>query len=303
MKAPDSDVREIFHAASDNSRGRQVRDLAGSRPDGDYEIPSLAHVLRKHGMARLEPTASMQRDGQTMTLANQQPAAVHIPTGTVTLEADLGLPAIATPAGLIIFAHGSGSGRHSPRNQFVARALEADGWATLLADLLTAKEETADRASGRLRFDIDLLGKRVVALVEWARQQPSLRGLPIGLFGASTGAAAALAAAAARPREIAAVVSRGGRPDLVGGSLPRVTAPTLLIVGGADTSVIEHNRWAKDRMRCSTSLEIVPGATHLFEEPGALEHVAWRAAGWFARHVSKSDAPNHLAVGASATHR
>lgn len=238
-----------------------------------------------------------------MTLANQQPAAVHIPAGTVTLEADLGLPATATPAGLIIFAHGSGSGRHSPRNQFVARALEADGWVTLRADLLTAKEEAADRASGHLRFDIALLGRRVVALVEWARQQPRLRTLSIGLFGASTGAAAALAAAAARPREIAAVVSRGGRPDLAGGSLPRVTAPTLLIVGGADTQVLEHNRWAKDRMRCSTSLEIVPGATHLFEEPGDLEHVAWRTAGWFARHVSARDASTPQAAVAGTTHR
>jgi len=235
-----------------------------------------------------------------MTLPHQQPAAVHIPAGTMTLEADLGLPATATPAGLIIFAHGSGSGRHSPRNQFVARALEAQGWATLLADLLTAKEETA---SSRLKFDIDLLGRRVVALVEWARQQPSLRPLAIGLFGASTGAAAALAAAAARPREIAAVVSRGGRPDLAEGSLPRVTAATLLIVGGADTQVIEHNRWARDRMRCPTSLEIVPGATHLFEEPGALEHVAWRAAGWFARHVRTPEAPLPQSAVAGTTHR
>jgi putative phosphoribosyl transferase len=245
----------------------------------------------------------MQRDRQTMTLTNQQSGAVQIPAGTVTLEADLGWPTAANPVGLIIFAHGSGSGRRSPRNQFVARALEADGFATLLADLLTAKEEAADRASGRFRFDIDLLGRRVVALVDWARQQPRLRGLSIGLFGASTGAAAALAAATARPREIAAVVSRGGRPDLVGGLLPRVTAPTLLIVGGADTQVLEHNRWAKDRMRCSTSLEIVPCATHLFEEPGALEHVAWRAAGWFARHVRTPEAPSPVAVVAGTTHR
>ena len=223
-----------------------------------------------------------------MTPASREPAAVHIPVGTVVLEADLGLPATAPPAGLIIFAHGSGSGRYSPRNRFVARALEAQGWATLLADLLTAKEETA---SGRLRFDIDLLSRRVVALVEWARQQPSLSTLSIGLFGASTGAAAALAAAAARPREIAAVVSRGGRPDLAERSLAAVTAPTLLIVGGADTQVLEYNRWAKDRMRGPTSLEVVPGATHLFEEPGALEHVASLAADWFARHVSGPEAP------------
>jgi dienelactone hydrolase len=211
---------------------------------------------------------------------------VRIAAGRDVLDADLSLP--TSPQGLVIFAHGSGSGRHSPRNQFVARVLNTDGLATLLADLLTPAEETADRVSGHLRFNIPLLGQRLVVLIEWARQQPALRELPIALFGASTGAAAALVAAAARPGEIAAVVSRGGRPDLAGAALPHVTAPTLLIVGGADSEVIELNRWAKVRMRCPTSLEIVPGATHLFEEPGALEQVAKLAAGWFAQHLSGS---------------
>lgn len=209
---------------------------------------------------------------------------VQIPAGRDVLDADLSLP--VSPRGLVIFAHGSGSGRHSPRNQFVARVLNADGLATLLADLLTPAEEAADRVSGHLRFNIPLLSQRLVVLIEWARQQPALRELPIALFGASTGAAAALVAAAARPAEIAAIVSRGGRPDLAGASLPHVTAPTLLIVGGADSEVIEVNRWAKARMRCPTLLEIVPGATHLFEEPGTLEHVAKLAAGWFAQHLS-----------------
>lgn len=216
-------------------------------------------------------------------MANAQVTTVKIPAGHDVLDADLSVP--ASSRGLVIFAHGSGSGRHSPRNQFVARVLNTHGLATLLADLLTPAEEVADRVGAHLRFNIELLGRRLVALVEWARQEPALRELPLGLFGASTGAAAALVAAAARPGEIAAVVSRGGRPDLAGASLPHVTAPTLLIVGGADPEVIELNRWAKMRMRCPTSLEIVPGATHLFEEPGALERVANDAAGWFAQHL------------------
>jgi dienelactone hydrolase len=218
------------------------------------------------------------------TMANAQVTAVQIPAGRDLLDADLRSP--VSSRGLVIFAHGSGSGRLSPRNQFVARVLNTHGLATLLADLLTPTEETADRVSAHLRFNIELLGRRLVALVEWAREQPPLRELPMGVFGASTGAAAALVAAAARPREIAAVVSRGGRPDLAGASLPDVSAPTLLIVGGGDTEVIELNRWAMVRMHCPTSLEIVPGATHLFEEPGALERVASLAAGWFTHHLS-----------------
>jgi dienelactone hydrolase len=186
----------------------------------------------------------------------------------------------------VIFAHGSGSGRHSPRNQFVAKALQSEGQATLLADLLTLAEEQADRVTAHLRFDIELLAGRLIELVEWARRQPKLAHLPIGLFGASTGAAAALVAAAARPQQIAAVVSRGGRPDLAGQALPSVTAPTLLLVGSRDTEVIALNQRAKDRLRSQTSLEIIAGASHLFEEPGALKLVATHAANWFATHFS-----------------
>jgi dienelactone hydrolase len=210
--------------------------------------------------------------------------AVQVPVGRARLSADLVVPERAR--GLVIFAHGSGSGRHSPRNQAVARALQSGGLATLLADLLTVEEEEADRFTGHLRFDIPLLGRRVVALVDWARELDALRDLPIGLFGASTGAAAALVAAAERPRDIAAVVSRGGRPDLARDALPQVVAPTLLLVGGFDTEVIELNRDARRHMQCPVDLTVVPGATHLFEEPGTLEQVAARARDWFATHLT-----------------
>jgi dienelactone hydrolase len=189
------------------------------------------------------------------------------------------------PHGLVLFAHGSGSSRHSRRNQYVARALERRGLATLLIDLLTADEEAIDEQTAEYRFDIDMLAERLVAIVDWLRRQAATKSLPIGLFGASTGGGAALVAAGARPREIAAVVSRGGRPDLAAAALPRVTSPTLLIVGGLDTDVIEMNRDARRQMRGEVVLEIVPGATHLFEEPGALERVAELAGDWFTQHM------------------
>jgi len=214
-----------------------------------------------------------------MTGLTSRVVAVHVPDGRARLTADLSVP--ESPRGIVIFAHGSGSGRHSPRNQAVAQALQSCGLATLLADLLTADEEVVDRVTARLRFDIALLGRRVVALVDWVRQQPELRPLRIGLFGASTGAAAALVAAAARPNDVAAVVSRGGRPDLAGTALPQVSAPTLLLVGSLDTEVIDLNQWAKVRLRGPVSLSVVPGATHLFEEPGTLEEVAAQAGTWF----------------------
>ena len=207
----------------------------------------------------------------------------RIPATSVHLSADLTVPDLAQ--GLVIFAHGSGSGRHSPRNQAVARVLQTNRLATLLADLLTEREEAVDRVSAHLRFNIDLLARRVIALVDWAQEQPSLETLPVGLFGASTGAAAALTAAAARRSRGAAGVSRGGRPDLAPLALPHVTAPTLMLVGSEDTDVIELNRWAKSRMRCPVTLEIVPGASHLFEEPGALDLVASQAADWFRLHL------------------
>jgi dienelactone hydrolase len=192
------------------------------------------------------------------------------------------------PLGLVLFAHGSGSSRHSPRNQFVAAALESRGFATLLIDLLTPAEETVDRRTAQLRFDIEMLASRLVAIVDWLRRQPITVSLPIGLFGASTGGGAALMAAAARPRDIAAVVSRGGRPDLAGAALPRVTTPTLLIVGALDTPVIQMNRDAMRQMGGEVALDIVPGATHLFEEPGTLERVAELAGAWFDRYLRQS---------------
>jgi len=204
--------------------------------------------------------------------------AVHVPASDVTIEGDLVVPANAT--GLVIFAHGSGSSRFSPRNRAVANVLSAGGFATLLLDLLTSEEESSDQRTGRFRFDIDRLAARVIAAVDWSDTQQALAPLPIGCFGASTGAAAALMAAAARPARVRAVISRGGRPDLAGDVLPRVEAPTLLIVGGHDEPVIELNEAARRRLRAPAQTAIVPGATHLFEEPGALEQVAGLALEW-----------------------
>ncbi len=187
------------------------------------------------------------------------------------------------PRGIVVFAHGSGSSRHSPRNRQVAAALQRAGFATLLADLLTVQEDEVDRVTGQHRFDIPLLGQRTVDAVRWVVAQPNLGGLPVGTFGASTGAAAALIAAAKEPGLVRAVVSRGGRPDLAGDALPRVRAPTLLLVGGWDEPVIGLNRWALARLSCVKELVIVPRATHLFEEPGTLEQVADHAAAWFQR--------------------
>jgi dienelactone hydrolase len=208
---------------------------------------------------------------------------VHVSIGDHALIGDLGLPRDAH--GLVLFAHGSGSSRRSPRNQYVARVLERHGLATLLIDLLTPEEEAIDQHTAHHRFDIPMLAHRLVTIVDWVRQQKDTAHLPIGLFGASTGGGAALIAAADRPREIAAVVSRGGRPDLAGPMLASVTTPTLLIVGGLDTPVIQMNRDAMRDMRGEVALEIVPGATHLFEEKGALDHVARVAADWFVRHL------------------
>jgi len=202
--------------------------------------------------------------------------------GDVLLDADLVVAPDA--AGLVIFAHGSGSGRASPRNRMVADVLQGAGFATLLFDLLTVAEQREDAVTGALRFDIPLLGERLIGAIDWAGQQPQIGALPIGLFGASTGAAAALVAAAARPQAVFAVVSRGGRPDLAAGSLTRVAAPTLLVVGGDDDQVIVLNRRAAARLRAPHAVEIVPGATHLFAEPGTLERVAELARDWLVAH-------------------
>jgi predicted phosphoribosyltransferase/dienelactone hydrolase len=209
---------------------------------------------------------------------------VGVTAGPVVLDGILTLP--EGTRSIVLFAHGSGSGRHSPRNQFVARQLQAAGLATLLLDLLTEEEEAVDQRSARLRFDIDLLTDRLVGATDWLAGNPRTRDLAVGYFGASTGAAAALAAAARRPDRVDAIVSRGGRPDLAGDCLPCVRVPTLLLVGGNDESVLDLNEDALCRLGSETKkLVIVPGASHLFEEPGKLEHVAELACDWFARHL------------------
>ncbi|MEU9351923.1 dienelactone hydrolase family protein [Streptomyces griseoloalbus] len=210
-------------------------------------------------------------------------ASVTVPSGGVVLPGDLDLPAGAR--GMVLFAHGSGSSRFSPRNRAVATALRGAGFGTLLLDLLTEEEDREDEATGRHRFDIDLLAGRLAHAVDWLGQRPDTADLAVGLFGASTGAAAALVAAAERPRRVSAVVSRGGRPDLAGDALALVACPVLLVVGGDDETVLGLNRQAADRLSAVHHVHVVPGATHLFPEPGALEQVADLAAGWFREHL------------------
>jgi putative phosphoribosyl transferase len=210
---------------------------------------------------------------------------VHVTAGPVTLEGDLGVPGGAR--GVVVFAHGSGSSRRSPRNRRVAGFLQQAGFATLLFDLLTAEEEAVDIHTAHLRFDIGLLADRLVGAIDWLGKQRPTSGLAVGCFGASTGAAAALVAAAERPEVVRAVVSRGGRPDLAAGALGRVRAPTLLLVGGADRPVIGLNEQALEQLTVEKQLLLVPGATHLFEEPGALDEVARLAADWFRRHLAE----------------
>jgi dienelactone hydrolase len=219
---------------------------------------------------------------------------VHVATGPVTLEGNLTLPEGAR--GVVLFAHGSGSSRLSPRNRYVAQLLHGAKLATLLIDLLTSREAAIDLRSAHLRFDIRLLADRLMGATDWLTKYRDTHQLRVGYFGASTGAAAALVAAAERVQEVGAVVSRGGRPDLAGPALTRVRAPTLLIVGGEDTQVIELNREAYTQLRCEKDLAIIPGATHLFEEPGALELVARLAREWFQRFLTP--APAHPERGA-----
>ncbi|MFO7899173.1 MAG: dienelactone hydrolase family protein [Planctomycetota bacterium] len=216
-------------------------------------------------------------------------AVVHIEIDSARLEGSLVIPAGAR--GLVLFAHGSGSSRRSPRNRFVAGQLQKKGLGTLLFDLLTAEEDRIDRVTRELRFDIGLLGRRLVGATDWLLERPESEGRTIGYFGASTGAAAALVAAAERPDVVDAVVSRGGRPDLAPDAIPRVAAPTLLIVGGRDLTVLQLNRQTLDRLTAEQKrLEVVPDATHLFEEPGALEKVAELAGDWFAKHLAPEEA-------------
>ncbi|GAA2628458.1 dienelactone hydrolase family protein [Paractinoplanes durhamensis] len=210
-------------------------------------------------------------------------ATTHVPTAGIELAGDLRLPAGAH--GVVVFAHGSGSSRHSPRNRRVAGELNRRGLGTLLVDLLTRDEETSAERSHHLWFDIGVLADRLIGLVDWLSERPDTRSLPAGLFGASTGAAAALVAAAARPEHVHGVVARGGRPDLAGPALAQVQAPTLLIVGERDMPVAELNEQARATMTATAELRIVPGATHFFEEPGALDIVSEETATWFAAHL------------------
>jgi len=218
--------------------------------------------------------------------AEEHDLPVTIPVDGAKLHGNLNVPAGAR--GIVLFAHGSGSSRHSPRNRYVASVLREGGLATLLMDLLTAEEEAIDLRTRHLRFDIDLLARRLVVATDWLRQQADTRDLKVGYFGASTGAGAALVAAAQRPDAVGAVVSRGGRPDLASSALPAVRAPTLLIVGGDDRPVIAMNQEALAELRAEKELQIVPGATHLFEEPGTLEQVARSARLWFERHLGQT---------------
>jgi dienelactone hydrolase len=218
-----------------------------------------------------------------LTGAAGAPRPVQIPVDTATLAGDLTLPPQAR--GLVLFAHGSGSSRHSARNRYVAQVLVDAGLATLLVDLLTAAEEQLDQRTRHLRFDIGLLAARLGGITDWLSDQPDTSPLPLGYFGASTGGGAALVAAAERPARVRAVVSRGGRPDLAGTALARVQAPTLLIVGGQDTPVVTLNQQALAQLPARKELTIVPGATHLFEEPGTLDVVARLARDWFLRYL------------------
>jgi putative phosphoribosyl transferase len=250
--------------------------FANFAPTSDEEVCDL--------LARANPLAHEAKGRQAMGDTTERPAeqtAVQIRAGEVTLAGDLSIPEGAQ--GLVLFAHGSGSSRLSPRNRFVAQVLQEGGLATLLFDLLTTGEEEIDRRTRHLRFDINLLASRLVAATDWVFQQPKMQYFKIGYFGASTGAAAALIAAAQRPEVVGAVVSRGGRPDLALPVLEQVKAPVLLIVGGNDQPVIQMNEQALARLRSEAKLEIVPGASHLFEEPGTLEAAARLARTWFQR--------------------
>lgn len=215
----------------------------------------------------------------------QREHEIRVPAGSVTLEGNLYLP--EAPRGIVLFAHGSGSSRHSPRNRYVATTLQESGLATLLIDLLTAQEEAVDQHTAHLRFDIRLLASRLIQVTDWLLQNAATRELKIGYVGASTGAGAALLAAAEHPSGVAAIVSRGGRPDLAGPALAHVRAPTLLIVGGEDRPVIKLNQEAYAQLRVERRLEIVPGATHLFEESGTLQQVAHLARQWFERYLTE----------------
>jgi putative phosphoribosyl transferase len=227
--------------------------------------------------------SSKEQGGVRVKAADQRRNEVTIPLGVAEVKANLEVPAGA--GAIVIFAHGSGSSRFSPRNTYVAGLMNKRGIATLLVDLLTAEEEAVDEYTGQYRFDVNMLAQRLIDSTGWLKTRSDTKSLNVGYFGASTGAAAALIAAAKRPKDIKAVVSRGGRPDLAGKSLGEVKAPSLLIVGGDDTEVLELNRQALKLIQAEKRLEVVPGATHLFEEPGTLQQAAELAIDWFLKHL------------------
>lgn len=291
----DKDLRESGLPGGGSGRrdevGRSgVYPASGPLPEGNAEYRGQAswgqaergaEGYEDHGSSALTFRGGQVLGAWTAENRAEQGLTVEIPAD-VNLKADLHIP--QNLRGIVLFAHGSGSSRRSPRNQAVARVLQRAGMATLLLDLLTESEEFLDESTGHLRFDIDLLAKRLLYAVSWITRQPEISHVRLGCFGASTGAAAALVAAA-ETSEISAVVSRGGRPDLAGETLDKLRIPVLLIVGGRDRTVIDLNRQAMARLCGETRLEIVPGATHLFEEPGALEQVAQLAQRWFEQHL------------------
>ena len=252
----------------------------------DEEVHDLLARAASQEPGGASPRGAQSAPGSRVGRGEMEERIVQVAAGRTMLEGNLAVPSDAR--GVVLFAHGSGSSRHSPRNRFVAEELRKGGLATLLVDLLTADEEAIDARTRHLRFDIGLLAARLVDAIDWLAGQPETRGLKVGLFGASTGGGAALVAAAERPQAVAAVVSRGGRPDLAGDALPLVRAPTLLVVGEYDEPVIELNERAMARMRAPVRLEIVPWATHLFEEAGALEKVARLARDWFTQHLASA---------------
>lgn len=268
-----------------------VYPASGPYPEGNAELRGQASWgqgergaagYEDHGGSELSYAGGqVLGGGDTADLA----MPVEILVEDAKLEGELSVP--REVRGIVLFAHGSGSSRHSPRNQYVARMLHEASMATLLFDLLTAEEDALDQRTAELRFNIALLATRLKQATEWVGQSPKISDVKVGYFGASTGAAAALVAAAEPVREISAVVSRGGRPDLAGSALSKVTAPTLLIVGGADPQVLQLNRGAFSRLTCEKHLEVVVGATHLFEEAGALEEVARLAGQWFEQHMGR----------------
>jgi putative phosphoribosyl transferase len=275
-------------ARRDEVGGSGVYPASGPYSAGDAEFQGQSSWGQGvHGASGLNYTGRQLLGGYSAEDWRGQTLNVQIPSGDVFLEGDLKIP--EDLRGIVLFAHGSGSSRHSPRNQYVARILQNSGIATLLFDLLTSEEEFRDRETGHLRFNIELLAKRLLQATSWIIQLPKIAEVKIGYFGASTGAAAALVAAGNAPQNISAVVSRGGRPDLAGPALNEVQAPTLLIVGGDDPRVVELNREALNELPGEKRLEIIPGATHLFEEAGTLEEAARLARQWFEWHLGRRE--------------